>query len=62
METSIALGTSTDKAIDKTAKPRDKVRRRDLPRRHDIRTVLVASVGWPTEATLPEARKRSAKR
>ena len=62
METSIALGTSIDKAVDKTAKPRDKTRRRELPRPQAIRTVLIASVGWPTEASLADARKRGAKR
>ena len=60
------LGTTTKSAAEKKSvvieAPAPRSELRGEPLRPQFRTVLVPSVGWPTEASLPSARKRSAKR
>ena len=50
------------KTAPKTTKPAETVPAATPAERPPFRTVLVPSVGWPTEASVPTARKRGPRR
>jgi hypothetical protein len=62
LNTPVATAPSTTKraAARKTTRPAED-KPQAVPEKSPIRTMLIASCGWPTEATLPE-RRRPAKR
>jgi hypothetical protein len=61
LETTIKRATAQGKSSDKAPARLVAEPRTESPQPR-FRTVLVPSCGWPTEASIPVARKRSAKR
>lgn len=62
MDTTTVPPMRSGKTAPKTTKPSETVRTPAAAERPQFRTILVPSVGWPTEASVPSARKRGTTR